>query len=248
MTHRGRSAAAALPLVVLPILPPERYGAYSAGDRHRAAEDRGGAARRAAAAARRPVRLAGDGPARWRAIYNALPPEDRAKAGIFASNYGEAGAINCSGRRSGLPTRVERASDALVLGTAPEAVHDPDLPAVQPAGRQGQLHDLPGVSAQRALWNGRGEHAHLSLSWRTVRPAEGLVPLPPLELGEPHSATVFTDVPCPGAHFVDFINQLAAESITGGCGSGNYRPTAPNNRGQMAVFLVETFALQLYGP
>lgn len=62
------------------------------------------------------------------------------------------------------------------------------------------------------------------------------------------SATVFTDVPCPGAQFVDFINQLAAESITGGCGGGNYCPGNPNNRGQMAVFLVKTFGLQLYGP
>jgi streptogramin lyase len=62
------------------------------------------------------------------------------------------------------------------------------------------------------------------------------------------SATVFTDVVCPGAQFVNFINQLAAEGITGGCGGGMYCPGNPNTRGQMAVFLVKTFGLQLYGP
>jgi hypothetical protein len=60
--------------------------------------------------------------------------------------------------------------------------------------------------------------------------------------------TVFTDVPCPGAQFVNFINQLNAEGITGGCGGGDYCPGNPVNRGQMAVFLVKTFSLLLYGP
>ena len=62
------------------------------------------------------------------------------------------------------------------------------------------------------------------------------------------SSTVFTDVPCPGAQFVNFINQLNAEGITGGCGGGDYCPGNPVNRGQMAVFLVKTFGLLLYGP
>ncbi|MEX0879799.1 MAG: S-layer homology domain-containing protein, partial [Thermoanaerobaculia bacterium] len=54
---------------------------------------------------------------------------------------------------------------------------------------------------------------------------------------------VFLDVPCPGT-FTDWIEQLAAEMITGGCGGGNYCPSNPNTRGQMAVFIVKTFALQ----
>ena len=37
-------------------------------------------------------------------------------------------------------------------------------------------------------------------------------------------------------------------AITGGCGGGNYCPNNPNTRGQMAVFLVKTFGLLLYGP
>ena len=62
------------------------------------------------------------------------------------------------------------------------------------------------------------------------------------------SGTVFADVPCPSAQFVNFINELNAEGITGGCGGGNYCPGSPVNRGQMAVFLVKTFGLLLYGP
>ena len=54
---------------------------------------------------------------------------------------------------------------------------------------------------------------------------------------------VFPDVPCPG-QFTNWIEQLAAESITGGCGNGNYCPLNPNTRGQMAVFITKTFHLQ----
>jgi hypothetical protein len=58
---------------------------------------------------------------------------------------------------------------------------------------------------------------------------------------------IFADVTCPSL-FADWIEQLAAENITGGCGGGNYCPDSPNTRGQMAVFLVKTFGLVLYGP
>jgi hypothetical protein len=54
---------------------------------------------------------------------------------------------------------------------------------------------------------------------------------------------VFPDVACP-SQFADWIEQLAAEDITGGCGNGNYCPQNPNTRGQMAVFLTKTFKLQ----
>ena len=36
-------------------------------------------------------------------VYHSLPPEEQAKAGIFADNYGEAGAIDILGRGQGLP-------------------------------------------------------------------------------------------------------------------------------------------------
>jgi len=38
-----------------------------------------------------------------------------------------------------------------------------------------------------------------------------------------------------------WIEQLAAEGITGGCGGGNYCPTVVVNRAQMAVFLSAAF-------
>jgi len=50
----------------------------------------------------------------------------------------------------------------------------------------------------------------------------------------------FDDVPCPSL-FADWIEQLAAESITGGCGGNNYCPLLPVRRDQMAAFLSNTF-------
>jgi hypothetical protein len=66
----------------------------------------------------------------------------------------------------------------------------------------------------------------------------------------PDCAGVFDDVTCtPGTGFSDFIEELFARQITGGCSVTPplYCPGNPNNRGQMAVFLVKTFSLLLYG-
>ncbi|MEX0879778.1 MAG: IPT/TIG domain-containing protein [Thermoanaerobaculia bacterium] len=59
----------------------------------------------------------------------------------------------------------------------------------------------------------------------------------------PACTGVFDDVLCPST-FADWIEQLAFEQITGGCGGANYCPLNPNTRGQMAVFIVKTFDLQ----
>jgi len=50
---------------------------------------------------------------------------------------------------------------------------------------------------------------------------------------------VFPDVPCPSL-FADWIEQLAAEGITAGCGGGDYCPSNPVTRAQMAAFLLKT--------
>jgi len=63
----------------------------------------------------------------------------------------------------------------------------------------------------------------------------------------PACAGVFADVACPSA-FANWIEELATEGVTAGCGGGNYCPSSPNTRGQMAVFLAKTFGLLLYGP
>ena len=46
----------------------------------------------------------------------------------------------------------------------------------------------------------------------------------------------FADVPV-GDPFCGFVEQLAANGITGGCGGGRFCPNDPITRGQMAVFL-----------
>jgi len=49
-------------------------------------------------------------------------------------------------------------------------------------------------------------------------------------------------VACPSL-FANWIEQLADEGITGGCGGNNYCPLNNATRGQMAAFLVNTFTL-----
>jgi len=58
----------------------------------------------------------------------------------------------------------------------------------------------------------------------------------------PPANGIFTDAPL-GSFAVAWIEQLAAEGITAGCGGGNYCPDNPVTRAQMAVFLVRTFGL-----
>jgi hypothetical protein len=53
---------------------------------------------------------------------------------------------------------------------------------------------------------------------------------------------VFDDVPM-GYWAAAWIEALASEGITAGCGGGNYCPDAPVSRAQMAVFLDRTFRL-----
>lgn len=64
---------------------------------------------------------------------------------------------------------------------------------------------------------------------------------PPAPMG------IFTDVPA-NYWAASWIEQLAAEGITAGCGGGNYCPGDPVTRDQMAVFLVRTFDLAIVLP
>ena len=58
----------------------------------------------------------------------------------------------------------------------------------------------------------------------------------------PACAGIFPDVPC-SSPFALWIEDLVTRKIAAGCGDGNYCPTNPTTRGQMAVFLVKTFNL-----
>ncbi|MBI5964088.1 MAG: ExeM/NucH family extracellular endonuclease [Chloroflexi bacterium] len=69
-----------------------------------------------------------------------------------------------------------------------------------------------------------------------VRAKHGVAFTPPTATG------IFSDVPV-GSFGADFIEQLAADGITSGCGAGIYCPSTTVKRDSMAVFLVRTFNL-----
>ena len=58
----------------------------------------------------------------------------------------------------------------------------------------------------------------------------------------PPATGIFNDVPL-GHWAFHWIEQLAAEGITAGCGNNNYCPNAEVTRDQMAVFLARAFGL-----
>jgi hypothetical protein len=60
----------------------------------------------------------------------------------------------------------------------------------------------------------------------------------------PATGNMFNDVSTSTPNAA-WIEQLASEGITGGCGDGNYCPTSPVTRGQMAVFVQRSFDLPL---
>jgi hypothetical protein len=87
--------------------------------------------------------------------------------------------------------------------------------------------DRPVTRAQMAVFLLKAEH--------------GSAYVPPPAVG------VFADVPV-SSPFAPWIEELAAEGVTAGCGGGNYCPDSPNTRAQMAAFLGSTFGMSLYGP
>jgi hypothetical protein len=58
---------------------------------------------------------------------------------------------------------------------------------------------------------------------------------------------IFADVPCPSP-FADWIEAMANEGITGGCGGGNFCPTNTVRRDQMAPFLLKAVHGPAYVP
>jgi uncharacterized repeat protein (TIGR01451 family) len=64
----------------------------------------------------------------------------------------------------------------------------------------------------------------------------------------PPCTGIFGDVACPGGFAADWIEELAGEGITGGCGGGNYCPDSPVTRAQMAVFLLKALLGAAYVP
>ncbi len=61
------------------------------------------------------------------------------------------------------------------------------------------------------------------------------------------TGTVFTDVPA-DYWAASWIEQLALEGITGGCGNGSYCPDAPITRAEMSIFLLRAKYGSTYVP
>ena len=118
------------------------------------------------------------------AIYNSLPPEERANTGIWAGNYGEAGAINVFGPAVRTAARLLSSPEPLVLGSAATGLQEPHRDRVEPRRRARQLHFVSGLRPLPAFWHGRGKHTDISLPRCPLRHPENLVALPPLELGK----------------------------------------------------------------
>ena len=53
-------------------------------------------------------------------VYNSLPADERTETGIWAGNYGEAGAVNLFGPRYGLPTAYSRHQNHWYWGPPPQ--------------------------------------------------------------------------------------------------------------------------------
>lgn len=107
-------------------------------------------------------------------IYNALPPDDRAKATIFASNYGEAGAINFLGH--GLPTAISGHNNYFlwgphgatgevvisIVGSKPEELRK-YYDKVEIAGRMDTRYSMPFEHRNIYLLHGRKKN--LTTAW-----------------------------------------------------------------------------------
>jgi hypothetical protein len=82
-----------------------------------------------------------------------------------------------------------------------------------------------------------------------TREQMALLVLRTLSVAQPQACgtPMFADVP-PSSPYCRWIEELVRRGVVTGCGGGNYCPSQPVTREQMAVFLSATFGLTLYGP
>ncbi len=100
-------------------------------------------------------------------VYNNLPAEDRGKCGIFARNYGEAGAIDYFGPQYGLPKSISGHQNYWLWGPGPYTGEclvviggtreflDPLFSSVTQAGELYQQYAMP-FENHRPIWIVRG--------------------------------------------------------------------------------------------
>lgn len=110
------------------------------------------------------------------AVYAAVPPQDRARATFFGSNYGEAAAIDIFGRPLGLPPAISghnnyflwgpRGHDGavmIVIGGDP-ALYAQRFASVEVAGRTDARYAMP-YETNQPIYVLRGPKTPLATSW-----------------------------------------------------------------------------------
>jgi hypothetical protein len=114
-------------------------------------------------------------------VYRELPPEDRAKAGVVALNYGDAGAIDLLGAKYGLPVKAmsphnsywlwgidaERMDVLIVIGGDPQD-HRESYSDVREAGRIECGYCMP-YENHRAIYVLRNRLRPIDEIWRTSK-------------------------------------------------------------------------------
>jgi ELWxxDGT repeat protein len=89
---------------------------------------------------------------------------------------------------------------------------------------------------------GDAETTRVQMSIFLLRAKHGAGYTPP-----PATGTLFADVPA-SAFAAAWMEQLAREAISAGCGNGNFCPNAPVSRAQMAIFLLRAKHGSSYTP
>jgi hypothetical protein len=112
-------------------------------------------------------------------VYDALPPADRAKAAIFANNYGEAGAINLFGPRYGLPAAISahqnhffwgprgNTGEVLIVLQDDHESLDPICASVEDAGTH--FHPWGMAEENNPIYVCRGLHPPLTEMWPRLK-------------------------------------------------------------------------------
>jgi hypothetical protein len=145
--------------------------------------------------------------------------------------------LHFRGREPG--TRLDRlvvTNDLSYVPTTGDVQSFSDVPVGHP------FYEFIETAAARGLASGCGpgifcpdaSTTRAQMSVLLLRAEHGPTFTPP-----PATGTVFSDVSA-GSFAAAWIERLAAEGITSGCGNGRYCPSAPVTRDQMSVFLLRT--------
>jgi CSLREA domain-containing protein len=180
---------------------------------------------------------------------------------VFGSNFQSPPLVRVGGVAASMAsvasgTEVDAVTPLLPAGALYDVtVVDPStLSATLPAAWMADFNDVPGGSQfhddvetifRAGITAGCGGGSYCLASPVTrqqmavflLKTEHGSSYAPPMCTG------VFADVPCPST-FANWIERLAAEGITAGCGGGDFCPAFPVTRQQMAVFLLKT----VHGP